>query len=112
MAIVQPLYNTSSVTYRLVGDNASVSAVFYAIVANCSVANSSSPLAPFDPSPSAWPLPEQVVQWYRASTFALSLDTYNNTAALPSAVPSNDSNPTLIDATSPLPTVLNISFLQ
>ncbi|TDL14049.1 hypothetical protein BD410DRAFT_291493 [Rickenella mellea] len=27
------------------------------------------------------PLPEQVVQYYRASTFALTLDTYNNSAS-------------------------------
>ena len=37
-AIVRPSYNTSSVTYRLLGDNSSVSTVFAALVANCSVA--------------------------------------------------------------------------
>lgn len=53
------------------------------------------------PSPEIYP--EQVVQWYRASSFALSLDTYNNSAA---------SHPFDGDADTPLPTDVNIEFLN
>lgn len=117
-AIVQPSYNTSSVTYRLVGDNSSVSAVFAAVVANCSVANNTNSIVAFTPSDDddssgPWPLPEQVIQWYRASSFALTLDGYNNTAALPSNQPSSNSttNFTRLGDT-PLPTNLNMTFLN
>lgn len=112
-AIVQPSFNTSSVTYRIVGDNSSVSAVFDALVANCSVANSTSAKQAFTPSPSTWPLPEQVIQYYRASSFALSLDGYNNTAALSSNMPaSNSSAPVPLSQDTPLPSGLNTTFLQ
>ncbi|THH04458.1 hypothetical protein EW145_g5509 [Phellinidium pouzarii] len=111
-AIVQPSWNTSNVTYRIVGDNTSVIAVFDALVVNCSVANSSSAISAFSPSPSTWPLPEQIVQYYRASTFALSLDGYNNSASLQSNMPaSNTSAPDSI-ADTPLPSNLNNTFLQ
>lgn len=110
-AVLQPSFNISSITYRLVGDNASVIAVFDALVVNCSIVNSSSAITPFTPSPSTWPLPEQVVQYYRASSFALSLDVYNNTASLPSNQPtSNNSAPPNIADTA-LPSGLNITFL-
>lgn len=112
VAIVQPSFNTSSVTYRLVGDSDSVIAVFDALVANCSVANASSAIASFRPSSNSWPVPEQITQYYRASSFALSLDGYNNTAALLSNAPaSNDSSPAQV-ANTPLPSVLNMTFLE
>lgn len=43
-----------------------------------------SPTSPlvYDDSFSAWPQPEQTIQYYRASTVALTLDGYNNTGAL------------------------------
>ncbi|KLO13516.1 hypothetical protein SCHPADRAFT_940308 [Schizopora paradoxa] len=115
-AIVQPSYDTSSVTYRLVGDNNSVSAVFAAVVANCSVANNTGSITAFTPSSDEsgpWPLPEQVIQWYRASSFALTLDGYNNTAALASNQPSSNSsmNFTRLGDTA-LPANLNMTFLN
>lgn len=110
-AIVQPEWNTSSITYRIIGDNTSVTAVFDAIVANCSVANSSTSIAAFNPSPLTYPLPEQIIQYYRSSSLALSLDGYNNTAALASNMPtSNSSAPNNIPDT-PLPSNLNMTFL-
>lgn len=111
-AIVQPSWNTSSVTYRVIGDNVSVTTVFDALVANCSIANSTSAVSAFTPSPLTWPLPEQVIQYYRASSFAVSLDGYNNTAALVSNMPvSNSSGPnTLVD--TPFPTNINMTLLQ
>jgi len=116
-AIVQPSYNTSSVTYRLVGDNSSVSAVFAAVVANCSVANNTNSIVAFTPSfdndTSTWPLPEQVIQWYRASSFALTLDGYNNTAALSSNQPPSNSSTNFTQlGDTPLPANLNMTFLN
>lgn len=111
LAIVQPSWNTS-ITYRLLGDNNSVTAVFDALVANCSVVNSSSAIAAYSPSPDTWPLPEQVIQYYRGSTFALSLDGYNNTAALPANMPAdNNTAPLPLSQDSPLPAGLNDTFL-
>ncbi|KAL5532705.1 hypothetical protein ACEPAF_4479 [Sanghuangporus sanghuang] len=111
-ALVNPSYNTSSVTYRLVGDDSSVVAVFDALVANCSVANSSSVFSTFTPSNSVWPLPEQVVQYYRASSFALSLDGYNNTVALPANAPASNNSKPVEMADTPLPSGLNMTFLS
>ncbi|KAL5511199.1 hypothetical protein ACEPAH_4414 [Sanghuangporus vaninii] len=111
-AIVKPSYNTSSVTYRLVGDNSSIVAVFDALVANCSVANSSSAFSTFTPSNTVWPLPEQVLQYYRASSFALSLDGYNNTAALPANAPASNNSKPVEMADTPLPSGLNMTFLS
>ncbi|KAH8116893.1 hypothetical protein DFH11DRAFT_1823992 [Phellopilus nigrolimitatus] len=111
-AIVQPSYNTSSVTYRIVGDNASVTTVFDALVANCSVANSSSAISAFRPSPSSWPVPEQIVQYYRASSLALSLDGYNNTASLLSNMPASNTSAPVQLADTPLPGTLNMTFLE
>ncbi|OCB86769.1 hypothetical protein A7U60_g6231 [Sanghuangporus baumii] len=111
-AIIHPSYNSSSATFRLTGDNSSVTTVFDALVANCSVANSSSAITPFSPSVTTWPLPEQVVQYYRASSFALSLDNYNNMATLLANAPvSNDSSLPQIPDT-PLPLGLNTTPLQ
>lgn len=110
-AIVQLSWNTS-ITYRLLGDNASVTVVFDALVANCSVVNSTSAITSYMPSPDTWPLPEQIIQYYRASTFALSLDGYNNTAALPASVPAENSTaPWPLSQDSPLPAGLNETFL-
>lgn len=59
-----------------------------------------------------WPLPEQIIQYYRASTFALSLDGYNNTASLPANMPANnDTAPWPLSQDSPLPAGLNSTFL-
>ena len=55
---------------------------------------------------------EQIIQYYRASTFALGLDGYNNTAALPSNMPlSNTSAPIPLSDDTPLPSNLNRTFL-
>ncbi|KDQ51590.1 hypothetical protein JAAARDRAFT_62468 [Jaapia argillacea MUCL 33604] len=106
------LPNTTEI-YRIVGDQLSTSAVLDALVTDCNVQNTT--LSPFNASDGtdSWPLPEQIVQWYRASSFGLSLDSYNNTAALPSNMPpSNDSlSPPLSDDT-PLPTDLNTTYLS
>nr|VWO94692.1 Uncharacterized protein [Ganoderma boninense] len=69
-------------TFHIVGDNSTVASLIASVRANCTVAaNSSSAPAPFAGS-AADPLPEQAVQYFRASSVALTLDGYNNTAAL------------------------------
>ena len=91
-------------TYRLVGDAASVDYVLHNAVYKCEMVNGTvQNLTAFHP--------ETTIQWYRASSFALTLDGYNNTAALPSNAPlSNDSPPSNIPST-PLPTALNSTAL-
>ncbi|KAJ7202442.1 hypothetical protein C8J57DRAFT_1454889 [Mycena rebaudengoi] len=75
--------NSTGTVFRLVADNSTVSDLMADIAANCSshltAPNTTLP-TPFDAN--AAPKPEQVVQYYRASSVALSLDGYNNTAAL------------------------------
>ncbi|EUC65124.1 hypothetical protein RSOL_498250 [Rhizoctonia solani AG-3 Rhs1AP] len=98
-----PKYNTSEV-YRLLGDRDSVAAVFSALREKCSVVGD---VLAYDPSSdnSSHTLPrvESIVQYYRASTFALSLDGYINSAAAlvtsllpPTPFPSSI-NPMLLD---------------
>ncbi|TFK46613.1 hypothetical protein OE88DRAFT_1739236 [Heliocybe sulcata] len=96
--------------YRIIGDQLSVNAVMDALVTNCTVKNAT--LESFDPRVYAYPRPEQIVQWYRASSFGLGLDSYNNTAALPSNMPSSNTSalPSLDSATR-LPSGLNMTFL-
>ncbi|TDL24753.1 hypothetical protein BD410DRAFT_785458 [Rickenella mellea] len=112
-AVIQPLNNTSGVTYRIVGDNSSVAAVYAALATNCSIANptiTNTTLVTFNPG--TYPLPEQVVQWYRASSFALSLDSYNNSAALLSNMPASTNQSALpLSFDTPLPAGLNATFL-
>jgi hypothetical protein len=56
--------------------------------------------------------PEQAVQYYRASSFALTLDGYNNTASLASNQPPDNNTAPPVMADTPLPTSLNTTFLQ
>ncbi|CAE6478806.1 unnamed protein product [Rhizoctonia solani] len=86
-----PKYNTSEV-YRLLGDRDSVTAVFSALRQKCSVVGD---VVAYDPSSdnSSHTLPrvESIIQYYRASSFALSLDGYTNSAAAvtPAALTNN-----------------------
>ncbi|KAJ7485950.1 hypothetical protein FB451DRAFT_1027922 [Mycena latifolia] len=76
--------NSTGTTFRLVADNDTTTDLMSDIAANCSAFFSplSSPLpAPTPFNASAPPVqPEQVVQYFRASSVALSLDGYNNSA--------------------------------
>jgi hypothetical protein len=106
-------------TYRILGDQSSVQTVLLAIETQCptNVSDNIVTFAGFDSdtlSNATLPKPEQVVQWYRGSSFALSLDGYTNTASLPSQMPPNSTNIALIPALSadtPLPSDINIDFL-
>ncbi|GJE85389.1 hypothetical protein PsYK624_014680 [Phanerochaete sordida] len=94
----------SNNTFHLLADNATVASLIDSVAANCSLGNTTAltpmPLNTSDPSQ---PRPEQAVQYYRASSVVLTLDGYNDTAAL-----TNDSS--IPD--TPLPTWVDGSFLD
>lgn len=82
--------NSSSITetYRSIGDGPSVSSVVDSL-SFCNI-NVTLPYVYFTghnqtsfnaTDDGSLPKPEQMVQWYRASSFGLALDGYNNTAA-------------------------------
>jgi hypothetical protein len=77
--------STNTTTFRVLSDNTTVTDLLVAITANCSsnLSNSTSPKpSPYNDSLSALPQPEQTIQYYRASSVALTLDGYNNSGAL------------------------------
>ncbi|KAG7439771.1 uncharacterized protein BT62DRAFT_1013498 [Guyanagaster necrorhizus] len=78
--------SSSNTTFHVVADNSTVASLITDIRNNCSsVINTSSasgaPIA-FNDSGASTPKPEQAVQFYRASSVALTVDGYNNTGAL------------------------------
>jgi hypothetical protein len=104
----------SSITeqYHLIGDDSSVRAVLDSLQSNCSIQDTSNQIATFDRDASVksvWP--EQVVQYYRSSSFALSLDSYNNTASLFSNQPKDNNTAPAAMADTPLPVNIHASFL-
>jgi len=94
-----------STTFRLLADNATVVELIQDIVTACSgnltSPGSIVPTAYNDSIPA--PKPEQTVQYYRASTVALTLDGYNNTGAF-----SEDDN----TPDTPLPTNIDTNLLN
>jgi len=94
--------STSASTFRILADNATVVALITDITANCS-ASLSSPSAtspsPYNDTADSPPQPEQIVQYYRASSIALSLDGYNNTAIFEADGTPDVPLPTGIDTT-------------
>lgn len=94
--------NSQNTTYRLLADNVTVTELIADIKTSCSSSlsgNSSSSPSTYEDSLTALPQPEQAIQYYRASSVALSLDGYNNTGALgPEGTP-NTPLPTNIDTT-------------
>lgn len=74
--------NKTSTTYRLLADNVTVVDLLPEIHTQCDSmlsSNSSTLPSTYNDSLTALPQPEQAVQYYRASSVALSLDGYNNT---------------------------------
>jgi hypothetical protein len=111
-----PKYNTTDV-YRILGDLGSVTTVLNALTTDCAVAGGT--IFSYDPTSDdlahSLPRVESVVQWYRASSFALALDGYNNSAALTSAAAISNSSHQLVTAlapATPLPSTLNRAFLE
>ncbi|KAF7425990.1 hypothetical protein PC9H_008352 [Pleurotus ostreatus] len=87
-------------TFRLMSDTATVTSLIEGIRGNCSsslAANSSTSSSAFDPN--GLPKPEQTVQYYRASSVALTFDGYNNTGALAGEGTPDTPLPAGLDAT-------------
>lgn len=88
-------------TFCLVADNATVASLISDLSANCSSKFTTNPaptLTPLDPNASI-PRPEQVVQYYRASSIALTLDQYNNTATYAAEGTPDSPLPSTVDMT-------------
>jgi len=94
-------------TFTIVSDNTTVTSLISSIVANCtadlsSSANSTTAAAYNASGPNA-PNPAEVVQYYRASSVALLLGGYNNSAVFNSSANATD---------SPLPSTVNTTSLD
>ncbi|KAJ7767803.1 hypothetical protein B0H16DRAFT_1210994, partial [Mycena metata] len=95
--------NSTGTTFRLIADNTTVADLIPILATNCSshlVVASSNATTPFNASDAE---PEQTVQYYRASSVALTLDGYNNTA---------DFAPENSTANTPLPTGIDTDLLN
>ena len=68
-------------TYQLVRDMALVKAVFNMLVAYCLIYNPSG-VTSYSSSRDSWAKAKQVIQYYRTSSFVLSLDDYSRNIAL------------------------------
>ncbi|OCH95659.1 hypothetical protein OBBRIDRAFT_496265 [Obba rivulosa] len=74
--------NSTNSTFHILSDNSTVASLITSITLNCTLGPGSStfPL-PYNGTNTSEPVPEQAIQYYRASTVALTLDGYNNTNA-------------------------------
>ncbi|KAJ7645166.1 hypothetical protein DFH06DRAFT_930790, partial [Mycena polygramma] len=81
-AVFQSNATINGTTFRLVSDNNTVSDLMPAIATNCSQFLTPAGISATLPTPfvNTSSLPEEVVQYYRASSVSLNLDGYNNTA--------------------------------
>lgn len=95
---------TWNTTLHVVSDNMTVSELIFNLKESCAIFfdNSSVPNSP-SPFDGTNPKAESTVQYYRASSVALTLDGYNNTQAL-----SDDENA----PPTPLPTAIDTNFLN
>ena len=103
MQVTLPDYN-SNTTLRILADNATVLSLLGSVANNCSLGNTSaiSPL-PLNFSDVSAPMPEQAIQYYRGSSVVLTVEGYNDTAALSNYT----SGPN-----TPLPGWMNESFVS
>jgi hypothetical protein len=75
--------NDTGSIYRVVTDNTTALALIPVITTNCSGSIGNSDLFPVsNSSDSSQAQPEQAIQYYRASSVVLTLDGYNNSAAV------------------------------
>jgi len=77
----------SNSTFHVLADNSTVVSLITSVTANCTSFNlnvnaSSTSPSSYNSSDPFEPRPEQVVQYYRASSVVLTLDGYNDTTAL------------------------------
>ncbi|KAJ6510588.1 hypothetical protein C8R45DRAFT_813904 [Mycena sanguinolenta] len=96
--------NSTGTTFRLVADNNTVANLMTDIASNCSQFLTAASISATLPTPfNGTVAPEQVVQYYRSSSVALTLDGYNNTAVF---APENST------ADVPLPTGIDTNSLE
>jgi hypothetical protein len=96
-AVFQSNTTGTGTTFRLVADNNTVTDLMTDVATNCSQYLTSASINATAPTPfnASSAEPEQVVQYYRASSVALTLDGYNNTAVF---VPENSTTDTSLPA--------------
>jgi len=96
LASAQFRSNNTGSTFFVLSDQSTVSSLIGSVNANCSSNldqnNTSSSPTPYTNTTTA-PLPEQVLQYYRGSSVVLTLDGYNDTAALNGTQNPNASGP-------------------
>src|SRR4051794_25596517 len=96
----------ANTTFHVLADNSTTTTLISTLRSNCSASLSSltsTYAVPYDPTQPGAPQPEQVVQYYRASSIALTLDGYNDTSALSD----DDSLPDV-----PLPSNIDMTLLN
>jgi hypothetical protein len=85
LATAQFQSNKTGSTFYVLSDNSTVASIIKSVKSNCSddlsLNNTSSSPIPYT-NQSGLPQPEQALQYYRASSVVLTLDGYNDTAAL------------------------------
>lgn len=99
------LTNTgANTTLHVLADNATAWSLSNSLAGNCTFGNTSL-LTPqsLNFSDFSAPVPEQAIQYYRASSVVLTLDGYNNTAALTNDTSAPD---------TPLPTTVDGAFIM
>lgn len=98
--------STDNTTFYLITDNTTAISLVESIQSNCSsllsTSVSATPIA-YNESDHSSPQPEQAVQYYRASSAALLLQGYNNTAELTDTQNQTD---------TPLPSNINQAMLS
>ncbi|KAI0063858.1 hypothetical protein BV25DRAFT_1990437 [Artomyces pyxidatus] len=106
MAQAQFQSNSTGSIFHVLSDNSTVASLITSINANCSsdlsLSNSSTVPTAYDATNATDPKPEQAVQYYRSSSVVLTLDGYNDTAAL-----NNDTNA----PATPLPSGIDTTLL-
>ncbi|KAJ7051511.1 hypothetical protein C8F01DRAFT_1066823 [Mycena amicta] len=105
-ATFQSNASSSASTFHLIADNTTLTALIPTIASNCSshltsTSTTSNTTTAFNSSSPAFP--EQVVQYFRASSVALTLDGYNNSAVF---APENTTSD------SPLPDGTDLVLLE
>ncbi|KAL5522952.1 hypothetical protein ACEPAF_1219 [Sanghuangporus sanghuang] len=99
LTTVPLLPSSGNTTLHVIADNATTASLLSSVATNCSsylASNTSNnTILSFDPTNSSMPKPEQVVQYYRASSIVLTIDGYNNTVALNQSATLNDTDTSL-----------------
>ncbi|KAG6844503.1 hypothetical protein H0H87_006389, partial [Tephrocybe sp. NHM501043] len=80
----QVSFSSATSTFHVVADNSTIISLQTAVNGSCHSVNSfkASSILPYNSSETPYPRPEEAIQYYRASSVVLTLDGYNNTAAL------------------------------